>query len=504
MNNKEYDVIIGLEIHIQCKTESKMLCKCPANYFGKDPNTQTCPICLGLPNTEILLPNRRAVELCILLGLATKCDIDNEIAFYRKHYSYPDLPKGYQITQYDRPICSDGEIDVYDEKDKKHTIEIERIHPEEDVAKLIREKEGNKDYFLIDYNKAGVPLLEIVTKPDIKSAYLAKEYANSIRQLVRYLDISDADMEKGQMRCEPNISLQERGKWEYKDGKILPLGDYSLNPKVEIKNIGSISAVEKAIDFEVNRIISELEKGKQIEQQTRGWNAERGITEYQRMKEEAEDYNYTPDPDVPLIDITTEDIEKIAKELVELPNEKRARYISEFSLSDYDSRVLTADRRISEYYEKLLKILSKEMPIEKAAKASSNWLTGAVFAISNEKGIDINEDTIPLPSLSYLILEFEKKVLTRNKAEELLKESLEKKKDLKKLIQETIEQSKKSIENLDTIVESVIQENPKAVNDYKNGKNATIGFLVGQVMHKTEGSTDPNKAKLILEEKLNG
>ncbi|KKP43466.1 MAG: Asp-tRNA Asn/Glu-tRNA Gln amidotransferase subunit B, aspartyl-tRNA(Asn)/glutamyl-tRNA (Gln) amidotransferase subunit B [candidate division WS6 bacterium GW2011_GWC1_33_20] len=272
MNTSKYDVIIGLEIHIQSKTESKMFCSCSTNYFSKEPNINVCPVCLGLPGA-LPVPNKRAIELCILLGLATNCDIDNEIHFDRKHYFYPDLPKGYQISQYKKPICSDGYVDIKDENNKTYRIEIERIHQEEDVAKSTHhiEQSTGMEYSLIDYNKSGIPLIEIVTKPNITSAYQAREYANKIRQIVRYLGISDADMEKGQMRCEPNISIQEKGKWEYKDGKILAIGEYQLNPKSEVKNIGSISAVEKSILYEIERIEKELEEGKKIIQQTRGW-----------------------------------------------------------------------------------------------------------------------------------------------------------------------------------------------------------------------------------------
>ncbi len=480
-----------------------MFCSCSTNYFEKEPNTHVCPTCLGLPGA-LPVPNRRAIELCILLGLATNCDIDSEIHFDRKHYFYPDLPKGYQISQYKRAICSDGYIDIKDEDGKKYTIEIERIHQEEDVAKSTHHKQGDSEYSLIDYNKSGVPLIEIVSKPNIKSAYQAREYASSIRQLVRYLNISDGDMEKGQMRCEPNISVQEKGKWEYRDGKILPLGDYKLNPKSEVKNIGSISAVEKSILYEVERMVKELEEGKELIQQTRGWNADKGITEFQRSKETADDYRYMPEPDIPIIEIKDEDIERISKEIVELPSEKKERYISSYSLSDYDSTVLTADKNISTYFEDLLSLLSKSMDTVKAAKAASNWITGTVFSIANDRKIEVNEKNIPKASLAYLILEFEKKVLTKNKAESLLKESIEQKKDLKELVQISLSESKQNTDNLDSIVDEVINNNPKAVNDYKSGKQSTIGFLVGQVMQKTKGSADPNKAKDILIQKLNG
>jgi aspartyl-tRNA(Asn)/glutamyl-tRNA(Gln) amidotransferase subunit B len=250
--NKDYDVIIGLEIHIQTKTESKMFCSCKSKYFEQEPNTQVCPVCIGLPGA-LPVPNKRAIEKCILLGLATGCTISPKIRFDRKHYFYPDLPKGYQISQYDNPICSNGEVTIKGENGEQVAVSIERIHQEEDVAKSFHKEEAltGESYSLIDFNKSGVPLIEIVTKPVIHSAHDAKEYATKIRQIARYLDISDADMEKGQMRCEPNISVQKKGSWKYEDGKILPIGENKLYPKVEVKNIGSISAVEKSIEYEV-------------------------------------------------------------------------------------------------------------------------------------------------------------------------------------------------------------------------------------------------------------
>lgn len=503
MESPKYDIIIGLEIHIQSNTESKMFCFCPTHYFEKEPNTHVCPTCLGLPGA-LPVPNKRAIELCILLGLATNCDIDSEIHFDRKHYFYPDLPKGYQISQYKRPICSDGHIDIKDEDGKKYSIEIERIHQEEDVAKSTHHLENEQEYSLIDYNKSGVPLIEIVSKPNIRSAYQAREYAGKIRQIVRYLGISDADMEKGQMRCEPNISLQEKGKWKYENGQILPIGNYKLNSKVEVKNIGSISAVEKSILYEVERIQKELEEGKKIIQQTRGWNADKGITEFQRSKETADDYRYMPEPDIPIIEITKDDIERVSTELVELPDEKKERYMNTYSLSDYDSDVLTANKDISIYFEDLLKSLSDNMDTIKAAKSASNWITGTVFSIANDKKIEINESNIPKDSLAYLITEFEKKVLTRNKAESILKESLEQKKNLKELITIALQESSANTDNLESIIDEVINDNAKAVSDFKSGKQTTIGYLVGQVMQKTKGNADPNMAKDILIKKLNG
>lgn len=513
VDTSKYDIIIGLEIHIQTKTESKMFCTCATNYFHKEPNTQVCPVCLGLPGA-LPIPNKRAIELCILMGLATNCDIDREIHFDRKHYFYPDLPKGYQISQYKRPICSGGDIDIHDEDGKKYTVDIERIHQEEDVAKSTHHTEVStgQEYSLIDYNKSGMPLIELVTRPNIRSAYQAKELASKVRQIARYLGISDADMEKGQMRCEPNISVQTKGSWKYEDGVIKPIGNSKLNPKVEIKNIGSISAVEKSINYEVSRLIEEIENGNKIVQQTRGWDADKGKTVFQRSKETADDYRYMPEPDIPVIEISDEDIERISNEITELPDDKKERYMTEYNLSEYDAEVLTSNRKISEYFESILELVE-----DKRAKSTANFLTGSVFSIANEKKIDINEEEIPPIWLKHIILELEDKKLTKAKAEDILRRSLpsvEQRKAIKDMVEpfqnflnelkQTITDSAKNTENLQTIVDKVIQENEKAVLDFKAGKQASIGYLVGQVMQKTKGSADPNTAKSVLMEKLNG
>jgi aspartyl-tRNA(Asn)/glutamyl-tRNA(Gln) amidotransferase subunit B len=499
MDKQKYDLIVGLEIHIQTKTKSKMFCSCPTGYFQQEPNTHVCPVCLGLPGA-LPVPNKRALELCILMGLATKCEIDDEIYFDRKHYFYPDLPKGYQISQYKRPVCSNGKVEL-----SNSTVEIERIHQEEDVAKSTHHIESGTglDYSLIDYNKSGVPLIEIVTKPCIRSAKEAKEYATRIRQIARYLNISDADMEKGQMRCEPNISIQEKGKWQYKDGVIKPIDDYKLNPKVEIKNIGSITAVEKSIQYEFDRLVEALEDGEEIVQQTRGWNADRGITEFQRSKETADDYRYMAEPDIPVIEISDNDIERISEELVELPHEKIERYKKEYKLSDYDAEVLSADKDVAEFYDNLVEKLDTEInDLPTSAKLASNCITGTIFAWLNEKGISISEADLDLDDLVEWNLALHRDEITKNKAEELLNKSLDKDMDLSDLLDEFREKAQKSANRLEGIVKDVIEENQRAVEDYKRGKKASIGFLIGQVMQKTNGTADPNEARSILMEEL--
>ena len=485
---EKYDLIVGLEIHIQTNTQSKMFCTCPAKYFQKEPNTQVCPVCLGLPDAPLPLVNKRAIELCILMGLGTNCNIENEIHFYRKHYSYPDLAKGYQISQYNNPLCSNGYVETVDGV----RIDIERIHPEEDVAKSTHhtEKSSGKSYFLIDYNKSSVPLIEIVTKPCIRTPKDAKDFATEVRKIARYLNISEGDMEKGQMRCEPNISVQEKGKWEYKDGKIVPKGNYKLNPKIEVKNIGSITAVEKSIIYERERLIKCIEEGEEIIQQTRGFDADRNTTVFQRSKEDAEDYNYTPDPDIPIIEVSSTDIERISEELIELSNEKIKRYIKDWDISKYAAEVISSTKENAYYFEKLQKQLSKELSEKEAALEASNWLMGTIFAIGN-LNIDIAD-------LTLLILAFKNGIITKNKGEEILKDSLENGKDIKKELEKIKEEKENVTDNLVEIVKDTIKNNSKAVNDYMGGKESTLGFLVGQVMQNTKGTANPNDVRETL------
>jgi len=493
----EYDVIIGLEIHIQTKTKSKMFCACAAQYFEKEPNTQVCPVCAGLPGA-LPVPNKRAIEKCILLGLATNSKISETIRFDRKHYFYPDLPKGYQISQYDNPICSNGFVYVKNKQGKKVKIEIERIHQEEDVAKSLHVK----NYTLIDCNKSGIPLIEIVTKPVIKSAYEAKEYASKIRQIIRYLNVSDGDMEKGQMRCEPNISVQKKGSWKYQNGKIESIGKGKLNPKVEIKNIGSISAVEKSIEYEIERLIKEIEDGNEIIQQTRGWNAQKNITEFQRSKESAQDYRYCPDPDIPVIRITEDVVERIKKELTELPDEKVEKYTNKYNLSEYDAQVITASKEGAEFFEKLLEKVSKDLDEKTSAKSVANWITGPIFAHLNNTEKTFDDLTKVMDALSKLIVKVEKKEFLNSKAKEILEKSLNENLDLNKLMEESGDKIISDEEKIKEFANKAIEENPNPVNDYKAGKTNAIGFLTGQVMKMSRGNADPRLVQKVLKELL--
>lgn len=425
--------VIGLEVHVELKTKSKMFCGCKAEYFGEKPNTHTCPVCLGLPGA-LPVPNKKAIEWCVMLGLALDCEIPLFSKFDRKNYFYPDLPKGYQTSQYDQPFCVDGSIEVNSKK-----IGITRVHMEEDTAKLIHE--GNES--LIDFNRSGVPLVEIVTGPDFETAEDVKAYLKKLQQIVRYIDISDVDMEKGQMRLEPNISLSSDGK----------LPKY----KVEVKNINSFNFVDKAINFELKRQEKILKEGKLPTQETRGWDEKKQQTISQRNKEEASDYRYFPEPDIPPIRFTESQISNLRSQIPELPDDKLHRFIKKFGLTEYDSEILTREKTIADYFEQAAKLgIEHNLSPQQIA----NY-------IINKK---INIDEILPAALVKAILSTKTVVVDDSK--------------------------------LDQIIEKVIGENQKAVKDYKNGKEVVMMFLVGQVMKEFKEKIDANLVKEKIKEKI--
>ncbi len=436
----KYKAVIGLEVHVELKTNSKMFCSCSADYFGQKPNTHTCPVCLGLPGA-LPVPNKKAVEWCVQIGLALNCGIPLFSKFDRKNYFYPDLAKGYQISQYDKPFCLNGHITLQNGK----KIGITRVHMEEDTGKLIHETVDEKKVSLIDFNRSGVPLVEIVTEPDFETADEVKEYLQKLQQIVRYLGVSNADMEKGNMRLEPNISLKKDGE------KGLP------KYKVEVKNINSFAFVGKAIDYEIKRQAEILDEGKTPVQETRGFVEKNSSTVSQRVKEEASDYRYFPEPDIPPIRWKEPEINKLKETLPELPNVKLNRFQKQYGLSLYDGEILTKEKTLADYFEEVFKIGQK------------NRVTAKQIAnnIINKK-VDIG-NIVPA-----------------------------------KLIENILQSEKKEDINADelrNIVRKVLKDNPGIKEDYKKGKDSVIQFAIGQVMYILKKKIDTNMLrKLILEE----
>lgn len=450
----KYTPIIGLEVHVELKTASKMFCRCSADYFGQKPNTHTCPVCLGLPGA-LPVPNAKAIEWCIMIALSLNCEINLLSKFDRKNYFYPDLPKGYQISQFDLPFGKNGLLTL----DNGKKIRIRRVHMEEDTAKLSHQsvtlKAGNAEerVSLIDFNRSGVPLVEIVTEPDFNDASEVKEYLQKLQQTVRYLGVSNADMDRGDMRLEPNISLSDKApKNGYFEENELP------RYKVEVKNINSFRFVEKAINFEIERQEKILESGTLPPQETRGWNETKNETVSQRMKEEANDYRYFPEPDIPPLLHTKAQISSIRERVPELPDAKLSRFLYEYSLNNYDAEILTREISVANYFEETVRV-GKEQNV--SPKQIANW-------IINKK-----------PDSS-----------------EVLPASL-----VKQIIQST-QVAVIDEEELEKVINDVLEKNPKAVEDYKSGKETVIMFLVGQVMRNYKTKIDVALVKTQLLELL--
>jgi aspartyl-tRNA(Asn)/glutamyl-tRNA(Gln) amidotransferase subunit B len=434
----KYKPVIGLEIHVELKTKSKMFCQCSADYFGKAPNSNTCPVCLGMPGA-LPVPNKLAVEWTILIGKALNCTINSVSKFDRKHYFYPDLPKGYQISQLDEPIAVKGQLSIKTKEGEKK-FGITRVHLEEDTGKLSH----SGDDTLIDFNRSSVPLVEIVTEPDFDNSEDVKQFLEELHTIITYLNVSDADMEKGSMRLEPNISVKLVG------AKDLP------NYKVEVKNINSFNFVKRAIDYEVKRHIELLEKGETPPQETRGFNENKMATVSQRTKENAQDYRYFPEPDIPPMEFSKEFLKEVEEKLPELPAQKVKRYETEYGIKYQDAFILTRDKTMNDYFENAAKIAKEKEVIQKIATSLIN------------KRID-------------------------NKMEPTA-------------FVEAVKQASKPKETntalLDEVSTKVISANQKVVEDYKNGKQNAIMFLVGQVMREMKGQADAQTVRQELEKKL--
>ncbi|HHZ03505.1 Asp-tRNA(Asn)/Glu-tRNA(Gln) amidotransferase subunit GatB [Acetomicrobium hydrogeniformans] len=483
----EFIPVIGLEIHVQLSTKSKMFCSCSTDYIGARPNSHVCPICLGLPGSLPVI-NERAIMYAVRMALAMRCKVNTHTVFHRKHYFYPDLPKAYQISQYDLPLAVDGHLEVNDDG-KAHKIRIQRLHLEEDAGKLVHAAIGGRlmgaDYSLVDYNRSGVPLMEIVTQPDITSPKQAREFVSRLRQLVRYLGVSDGDMESGSLRVDANISIMEPGgKW---------------GEKVEVKNMNSLKALERALEYEYERQKEVKSKGETIVRETRHWDDDSGKTISSRSKEEAEDYRYFPDPDLPPLVVDERTIVQLCKELPELPWEVRDRFISDYGLSLEEAEVLTERRDVALLMDDLVK---RGSPV----KVASNWIRTEIMRVLNERAISAEELTIPPDEMALLLSRVDRGELSTTAAKEVFAMMLEKSLNVDDAIKALgLSTGKLTGSDLEAIVVKVLAENAEVVEEIRAGKDKKgkkVKFLQGIVMRETKGQADPKEVQSLIMSKI--
>jgi aspartyl-tRNA(Asn)/glutamyl-tRNA(Gln) amidotransferase subunit B len=472
-----YEVVIGVEVHAQLRTKSKLFCGC-GTMFGLSANSQTCPLCLGLPGSLPVI-NRAAVEMAVRAGLALNCTIATNNLFARKNYFYPDLPKGYQISQYEAPICEHGWIEVVTNEGKKR-VRIRRAHLEEDAGKNVHVAGANGSR--VDLNRAGTPLLEIVTEPDLRSADEVVAYLKSLRDVLMYLEVCDGNMEEGSFRCEPNLSLR-------------PLGQKEFGTKVELKNINSFKFVKEAVEYEIKRQTKVLSEGGKINQETRLWNLDRGETAVMRSKEEAHDYRYFPDPDLVPLKLEQEWIERCRKEVIELPTDRMQRFVSEFSLPEYDAGVLTTSKPMADYFEACVKLFNQP-------KTVSNWVMGELARELNNSGVDASASPVSPERFVSLLQLVEQGTISLKAAREIFPEIYSSGKTPEQIVQEKglIQVSDEGA--LGKIIDDVLTRNPTQVAQFKEGKQQVLGFLVGQVMKASSGKANPGKVNELLKKRL--
>jgi aspartyl-tRNA(Asn)/glutamyl-tRNA(Gln) amidotransferase subunit B len=476
-----YEPVIGLEVHAQLLTESKIFCGC-STKFGEAPNQNTCPVCMGFPGVLPVL-NRKVVEFAIRAGLATHCEIAPTSRLARKHYFYPDLPKGYQISQYELPICVKGYVDIEVNGASKR-ICLTRIHMEEDAGKSIHHVRG--DTSLVDLNRAGVPLLEIVSDPDIRSAEEAGSYLRTLRTILQYLEICDGNMEEGSFRCDANISVR-------------PVGSTQLGTKTELKNLNSFKAVEKALEYEIRRHVDVLTDGGSLIQETRLWDPDREVTRSMRTKESAHDYRYFPDPDLLRIAVDDKWIAKIQSSVTELPAARKARFVSTYGLTTYDAELLTSRKDIADYFEFALRSHSN-------SKAISNWILSDLFRVLKERKLDerlyISDWPIAPQALAELVRLIDEGKISGKIAKTLFSEILGSGRLPQEIVSEQGLEQVSDSASIETAIEQVLAAHPKQVVDYRGGNEKVFGFLVGQVMKATQGKANPQRASEILRQKL--
>jgi aspartyl-tRNA(Asn)/glutamyl-tRNA(Gln) amidotransferase subunit B len=477
----EYEAVIGMEVHAQLRTRSKMFCGCDAEVFGAEPNTHVCPVCLGLPGA-LPVVNRRAVEQAIMVGLALGCQIAERAVFSRKNYFYPDLPKSYQISMYDFPLCQDGWLEIDSHEAAAKRIGIRRVHLEEDTAKLFHAG----DHSLVDVNRAGLPLIEIVSEPDIHTPEEARRYLGKLQTMLRYLGVSSGDMEKGAMRCEANVSLR-------------PAGSEAIGTKVEVKNLNSFRSVKLALQYEIARQAEVLNAGGLVHQVTMGWDERQGQTVVQRVKEQSDDYRYFPEPDLPPLRISRAWLAEIRTALPELPDAKRQRFVADYGLSPREATVLTEDRDVADYFEAAL-AAGVERGI--APGTTSKWVTGELFRLLRAGSAEIGAIRVTPPALAELIAQVEGGSITVSSGRAVLGEMFTTGQSAVQIIEAQALAQVSDKETLAQLVEEILAANPKQVAEYRNGKYTLLQWFVGQVMRATQNRANPQLVRALLERKL--
>ena len=477
MSREDYEVIMGLEVHSELSTKTKIFCSCPTT-FGASPNTQTCPICMAMPGTLPVL-NEKVVEYAVKAGLATNCEISRNSKNDRKNYFYPDLPKAYQISQFDKPLCEHGYVEIEDNEGNKKKIRLTRIHIEEDAGKLNHDEFGGGS--LVDLNRAGVPLIEIVSEPDLRTTEEVEQYLKKLKSILEYIEVSDCKMQEGSFRADVNVSVRKKG-------------DTKLGTRTEMKNINSFRSITRAIEHEVDRQIDILEEGRKVEQETLRWDDVSGKTFSMRDKEDAQDYRYFPDPDLVAIKLSEEYINQIKENLPELPESRKERYLDQYKLSQKDARIITSSKYLSNLFEEAIAECNNP-------KAANNWIISDISRILNEKEIEPSQIPFTGKQLGELIVLIEKGVISSSIGKKVLEELFKEPKSPEQIVKEKGWVQISDEGEIKKVVQKILENNPQSVADYKAGKEKALGFLVGQAMKETKGKANPKILnELFLEE----